>query len=771
MVMPQDRYLDAQHGHPRCVCTCQHYAFIRRGFCSARFPLSARYLTFRLGISRTARLRVVDGVLSPCLACYCDGAVLIPTRLLLRVYTVAVQVGTNNQNFSLQVDTGSSDLWIASTSCSSSACSGSKGRQYDPSASGVNSGIQFNINYLAGEVIGPIYWDQLQLGGYSIDNQALAAATTVNSEPLEHEFDGILGLALPLNSIIAQTIPPVNGNGRDGAAFASNLFGITPVDTAPASRFLSMSLSRPGSDAIPSLLGVGRHPSEIVSDPSKITYSTLVQEREGILFWEAEVRTITVYVNGTALPVSLKHSRSGNVFPTAVLDSGVPVILATSDIANGIYGALGIGPAADGNYYVPCTTPLNMTITLDGQFEIPLHPLDLTTESQDDPSSTSCVGLIQTANGQMDTLPNVSDMILGVAFLRNVYTVMAYDTPNAQGLFPVHGNTTQTVSDQIHPQLGLLGLTNPTQALQEFNNVRVLKQPLSSNTGPTAPSGKDVTSGSKKLSVGIDVLLGLVGIIGACIALFALRWFLVKRRLRQQGPQLESNFVDDKNAGAAALGGYQLARRRSRSSSDSAPVRKSPGISITANSANTYIGDEHGLNEFGLRKPKDPAEQDHERQVSYLNLDPGDSSIGWRDTLVGDPVDFPQPEPKPVPTPEPADASTPTSAPTHRHTASDVGAAADGPGAAEPLLAHVRDDSGDADLAEFGLGAGLRTSMAGIGTAARSPRIRARHGSSGGSGTSPVSSRFPSMSMSVGERMSAYSVAEEAVAKAPPPSS
>ena len=37
------------------------------------------------------------------------------------------------------------------------------------------------------------------------------------------------------------------------------------------------------------------------------------------------------------------------VKPNVMLDSGVPIIVATERIANAIYGALGIGPASDGN--------------------------------------------------------------------------------------------------------------------------------------------------------------------------------------------------------------------------------------------------------------------------------------------------------------------------------------------------------------------------------------------------------------------------------------
>ncbi|KAH8078426.1 hypothetical protein BXZ70DRAFT_1012766 [Cristinia sonorae] len=63
--------------------------------------------------------------------------------------------------------------------------------------------------------------------------------------------------------------------------------------------------------------------------------------------------------------------KSGNcaAFATAVVDSGMPIILASLDIANGTYGALGIGPASDRQ----CESPVFVFA------EIPLHLLDLTT--------------------------------------------------------------------------------------------------------------------------------------------------------------------------------------------------------------------------------------------------------------------------------------------------------------------------------------------------------------------------------------------------------
>jgi hypothetical protein len=188
--------------------------------------------------------------------------------------------------------------------------------------------------------------------------------------------------------------------------------------------------------------------------------------------------------------------------------------------------------------YVPCTTPLNMTITLDNRPEIPLHPLDLTAEPPQDNQAEFCVGLFQTADSQLSNPSNsLGDIILGVPFLRNVYTVMAYTAPDANGSFttPVNGS-----NQTIDPRLGLLSLTDPTIALQEFYTVRKLKQPISgaNSSGGSATGGSSSNStvnlGGGKLSVGIVVLIGLLSFFALCCVLFAVRWFMFRRTYRKE---------------------------------------------------------------------------------------------------------------------------------------------------------------------------------------------------------------------------------------------
>ena len=177
------------------------------------------------------------------------------------------------------------------------------------------------------------------------DHLYTAAVNDVQTEPLTPDYSGVLGIALPLNSIIAADVPPVTSNSRDGAAWASNLFSI---NNAPSFHFLSLALSRPGSDQVQSVLGIGEHPTALVPDPSLIQYSTPVFDGSGALFWKATVRAITVYVNGVAKQVQLGTSNTGAAFPNAVLDSGTSLIFTTTAIADAIYGSIGISPGSDG---------------------------------------------------------------------------------------------------------------------------------------------------------------------------------------------------------------------------------------------------------------------------------------------------------------------------------------------------------------------------------------------------------------------------------------
>ena len=189
-----------------------------------------------------------------------------------------------------------------------------------------------------------------------------------------------------------------------------------------------------------------------------------------------------------------------------------------------------------------------MTISVNGM-AIPLHPLDLT--SGQGGSSQACIGTIQAADELLHST-NLGDMILGVPFLRSVYTVLAHDVPFANGSFDT-GAAMSHQSFQIRPRLGLMSLTDPGVAMDEFHTVRVLGKPLSSDDGPgnTEPGG----SSNHGLSVGLKVLLGLVGAFAFALLLFAVRFLWQRRKWnRSLGKVRPSNGSDNENPPNSADG-------------------------------------------------------------------------------------------------------------------------------------------------------------------------------------------------------------------------
>ncbi|KAJ3881652.1 aspartic peptidase domain-containing protein [Lentinula edodes] len=563
-------------------------------------------------------------------------------------YTLPITLGSNNLNVSLQIDTGSSDLWVTASSCSTSSCNNvPSNKRYDASSSSTSiaSGSSFNVSYLEGQALGLVVWDSVDIGGYTIDTQAFAAASTVNSEPLSSSFNGIIGLALPDNSIISRTIPSSSSSTTDGSQFTSNIFSLSPSSLSPAARFLSITLERPGSSTIPSLFGIGKHPSQSqvpqIGSGEDVQYSipfaslTSTGISAGYLFWKAGIADITVWVDGQAKPVTLQKS-SYEASPTAILDTGVPVILSTKVIADAIYGAIGVSPASDGNYYVSCTTPLNLTVSLDSRLPISVHPLDLTTEPPSSQSSSSnCIGLIQAADQFLSSVG--VDMILGVPFIRNTYMVMAYQVPDSNGSFPdLRGsNNPQSPSDtstsnQLSPRLGLQGLTNATVAMDEFQKVRVLGQSINGTPMTNSDSSK------KSLSVGLDVLFGLIGFFGLCFVLFGIRFCFMRRRYRGSGASTDEHGLPSRAFGDASA----------------TNSTKSGGLFAWFHPkkiSSPYVGDQKGLGAYELAGRTSPTtdtfpSEDALRQMryqAYMNKErlTSEYTVSSEHTRIGDAED------------------------------------------------------------------------------------------------------------------------------------
>ncbi|KAG9034016.1 hypothetical protein FRB95_013887 [Tulasnella sp. JGI-2019a] len=459
------------------------------------------------------------------------------------VYTVPASVGSSQRPFLLQVDTGSADLWLASTSCSSKpSCSSFDGPKYDASSATTQTDQQFGVIYRSGVVGGPIVADKFQVGGYTINGQALAAASDIQNEDLTTGagFSGLIGLAPQADSVIATTLNKSASTSTpsvSGSTFSTNLFsnpsGSSGISSSgPSTHFISLLLERPFYPTIPSRLGLGAHPQLPYSlSPEHIQYSAIMASNPGPLYWRVPMTAVTVLVKGAQISIPLGASvASGisSIWPVVVFDSAETSMTSTRSFANAFYGAWDIGPGSeDGQYYVPCSLTMNVTLTL-GQaisIQVPLHPLDMSVTIQLQPDSDMCLGTLQATDSSIAQ----GDLILGTPFLRNVYTVMSYQSNP--------------------PQLGILPLTNTTTALDEFNTVRVLRKPIGNGLSPSQQAAGYTSSFSgsgQVLSIGDNdgnkgVKLGLTilgGILGFLVLAGGLLWLSVRflgKRLMQRG--------------------------------------------------------------------------------------------------------------------------------------------------------------------------------------------------------------------------------------------
>ncbi|CAE6470311.1 unnamed protein product [Rhizoctonia solani] len=457
------------------------------------------------------------------------------------IYSIGVTV-SSGATFEMQIDCGSSDTWLASSSCKSTVCQRAGTSLYGWSPSTTDSGTITDLSYLVGRVQGNIVFENIQLGNYSIANQALLSASQIENERLSSNFVGLLGLALEFNSLFVDQF-------QDKLAFststvATNLFSSS---TAPNNRTIGISLQRPGqsNSGTPSLLSIGRHPSKVVSDPSKILYSSITDGTH----WRLPITEISAWVVGDYNDTSQAYNAQGrryiqmtgstvsgshSIWPLATIDTGGAHIISTRALANAFWGAFGIGPAADGMYYVPCNLPINVTFEIGG-YEYAVHPLDMTYLDSYNPYSGSCIGSWQASDSLYST-----DIVLGTAFMRNVYTVLQYDS-SKPGV--AMGSYDPSIA---RPQLGLMSLTSWQTALNDFYRVRILKQPLESDSsGPSSGSsgGSGSSSGvnglpgtvekSKKLSAGIIALIGILAFFGIAAALFGARWWMMNRRWKR----------------------------------------------------------------------------------------------------------------------------------------------------------------------------------------------------------------------------------------------
>lgn len=111
----------------------------------------------------------------------------------------------------LQLDTGSSDIWVPWTD--SDICSGRNSPctngAYDPNASDTFNDIgrnEFDISYVDGtEIMGDYVTDNFGIGGITVSNMTMGVAKDANVQSEDVPFQGIVGVGFEAGESIADS--------------------------------------------------------------------------------------------------------------------------------------------------------------------------------------------------------------------------------------------------------------------------------------------------------------------------------------------------------------------------------------------------------------------------------------------------------------------------------------------------------------------------------------------------------------------------------------
>jgi saccharopepsin len=118
-----------------------------------------------------------------------------------------ISIGNPPQSFKVVMDTGSSNLWVPSSECTSIACYLHQKYDHESSSSYKKNQSSFEIQYGSGSVSGYISADHVGMGDLTIKNQLFAEVTSQSGLAFAFgRFDGILGLGY--ESISVNQIPP-----------------------------------------------------------------------------------------------------------------------------------------------------------------------------------------------------------------------------------------------------------------------------------------------------------------------------------------------------------------------------------------------------------------------------------------------------------------------------------------------------------------------------------------------------------------------------------
>ncbi|RIB28563.1 aspartic peptidase domain-containing protein [Gigaspora rosea] len=117
------------------------------------------------------------------------------------------KITIGGQNFNVILDTGSSNLWVPSINCQSTACLNHTMFNPAKSKSFQDLNTSFSIQYGSGSASGTSGVDDVVVSGITIRNQVFGLTTFETNDFLGSQFDGIMGMAFDVLNTQGSSTP------------------------------------------------------------------------------------------------------------------------------------------------------------------------------------------------------------------------------------------------------------------------------------------------------------------------------------------------------------------------------------------------------------------------------------------------------------------------------------------------------------------------------------------------------------------------------------
>ncbi|KAI0782682.1 acid protease [Abortiporus biennis] len=357
--------------------------------------------------SQRLALEYKYGIQSPGVQTRAEGSNLVTNQNLDSSYFGSLTIGTPPVSYNVVLDTGSSDLWMASVGSSSRVPSGVT--LYDRQASSTyqDSNATFLIHYGMGYAEGTLGTDVVEMAGFEVQNQAFGLVTDVSQNMLESPVSGLLGLAF--QNIATSGAMPF----WETLVNSPNTLD-SPVMAFQLSRYINgtgAKSSEPGG-----VFTIGALNSSLYT--GDVEYYNIPDGQVG--YWILEITSMNAGATQINIP-SPSLSR-------AAIDTGTTLVGGPKSLVSEIYATIpGSAPGTgdySGYYTYPCAANLTVSLGFGGSSTLwPISPADFRLAQLSD---ETCLG----AFFDLDSTGSWPSWIVGDTFLKNVYSVFRANPPS-----------------------------------------------------------------------------------------------------------------------------------------------------------------------------------------------------------------------------------------------------------------------------------------------------------------------------------------------------